>query len=88
MNAQTTAKQTKGSQKTKKAKTKKQTAIQLLRRANGASLNELEKRLSWQPHTVRGFLSSTIRKLEEFDLTSQLTKTGIRRYRLITKEVA
>jgi len=64
-------------------KTKKQTAIQLLRRVRGASLAELEKRLAWQPHSVRGFLSGTARKLDGFDLVSQTSKSGKRRYRLI-----
>ncbi len=72
----------------RKPKTKKQTAIQLLRRAQGASLPELEKRLSWQPHSVRGFLSATARKLDGFELVSQKTATGQRRYRLVAKEQA
>jgi len=60
--------------------TKKQTAIQLLRRSQGASLNEMEERLSWQPHSVRGFISGTLRKLDGFELVSQ---SGEHRYRLI-----
>lgn len=63
--------------------TKKQIAIRLLRRAQGASLAELQRRLSWQPHSVRGFLSATARKLDGFELVSQTNKAGTRRYRLI-----
>jgi hypothetical protein len=39
---------------------KQQNLIALLRRANGASLNELTKASGWQAHSVRGFLSGTI----------------------------
>ena len=63
--------------------TKKQTAITMLQRVNGATCTELEKRLGWQPHSIRGFLSSTVRKLPGFQLTVKQTKAGQRRYRLI-----
>ncbi len=72
----------------KKHPSKKQIAIALLRRAQGASRAELEAKLGWQPHSIRGFLSGTARKLEEFDLIAQQTKSGQRRYRLVAKAAA
>jgi len=37
--------------------TKKDKAIRMMQRPQGASGRELEKALGWLPHTVRGFLS-------------------------------
>ena len=69
-----------------KTKTKKQIAISLLKRAQGASLKDLEKQLDWQPHSIRGLISGTLRKLEGFDLITKKSKSGQLRYRLIAKE--
>jgi hypothetical protein len=69
-----------------KASTKKQAAIRLLRRAQGASREELEQHLGWQAHSVRGFLSATARKLEGFELTRFKTAAGHHRYRLVVRE--
>ena len=41
---------------------KKSTVLELLRRANGATLEELRSATGWQAHSVRGFLSGTVRK--------------------------
>jgi hypothetical protein len=68
-----------------KPKTKKHVAIALLRRAQGASCLELEKRLGWQAHSIRGFLSGTARKLKGFELTTSKSESGQRRYRLVAR---
>ena len=77
---------TSGPSKSQKArgrvKTKKQTCTEMLRRPKGASLAELQKATGWQPHSVRGFLSGTARKLEGVTLVSETTNSGARRYRL------
>ena len=45
------------------AKTSKKDAVlELLRRPNGATLSELMEATGWQAHSVRGFLSGTLRK--------------------------
>jgi hypothetical protein len=44
-------------------KTSKKTAVlELLRRPNGVTLDELMAATGWQAHSVRGFLSGTVRK--------------------------
>jgi len=36
---------------------KTEQVIKLLKRKNGASLDDLQKATGWQPHSVRGFLA-------------------------------
>lgn len=69
-------------------KTKKQICIDLLKRPKGASLKELQKATGWQPHSVRGFLSGTIRKLEGITLATNAEDGGARRYSIETKRAS
>jgi hypothetical protein len=46
--------------------------LDLLKRSGGATMKELMKATNWQPHSVRGFLSGTIRK--KMGLTVASTK--------------
>ncbi len=73
---------TKGQKHNAGRKTKKQTCIEMLKRPKGASLAQLRKATGWQPHSVRGFLSGTVRKLEGVTLLSDATDGGERRYRI------
>ena len=54
--------------------------LELLKRPEGASLKELMKSTGWQPHSVRGFLSGTIRKKMGMTVTSTKTEDGERTY--------
>ena len=72
----------KGHKARSRPKTKKQTCIEMLMRPKGASLAQLRKVTGWQPHSVRGFLSGTVRKLEGVTLVSDATDGGERRYRI------
>ena len=63
-------------------KSKKQACIALLKRQKGASLAELQKATGWQAHSVRGFLSGTVKKLAGVTLVSEQTEGGVRRYRI------
>ena len=58
--------------------------LELLQQPNGASLKELTKATGWQPHSIRGFLSGTIRKKMKLPLTSTTSEDGLRRYRIKT----
>jgi len=67
----------------KQPASKKQIVIRLLKRKSGASLDELCTATGWQPHSVRGFLSGTVRKKLKGNLESTANKNGKRCYRLI-----
>ena len=72
------------SPKTKKQiVSKKDSVIRLLKRKSGANLDELCTATGWQPHSVRGFLSGTVRKKLKGNLESTVSKHGKRCYRLI-----
>jgi hypothetical protein len=61
-------------------KSKHDTVLQLLNRTGGASMAELEKATGWQAHSVRGFLSGTVKKRLKLQLRSERTEKGVRRY--------
>lgn len=54
--------------------------LELLKRPEGASMKELLKATDWQPHSVRGFLSGTIRKKLAMTVTSIKADDGDRTY--------
>ena len=56
--------------------------LDLLKRAGGATLHDLIKATSWQAHSVRGFLSGTLRKKMGLALTSTKGADGARSYAL------
>jgi hypothetical protein len=61
---------------------KTEAALKLLRRKTGASLAELQDATGWQAHSVRGFLSGTVRKKLALSLCSEVNRQGMRRYRI------
>ena len=59
---------------------KKAIVIEMLRRKEGATLENIMQATKWQAHSVRGFLAGTLKKM---GLTVESTKKdGIRTYRL------
>jgi hypothetical protein len=56
------------------------TVLQLLRRPEGAALAELMAVTEWQAHSVRGFLSGTLRKRMGLRIESAKSAAGERRY--------
>jgi hypothetical protein len=54
--------------------------LDLLKRPNGATLAELMKATGWQAHSVRGFLSGTVRKKLGLSVESRKAEDGSRRY--------
>jgi hypothetical protein len=59
---------------------KKDAVLRLLRRQNGASIAELAEATGWQNHSVRGFLTATVKKKLDLPLVSTKEAGGDRRY--------
>ena len=64
------------------AETKADVVIKKLRSAKGATIDALMEATGWQAHSVRGFLSGTVKKRLGLTLSSEVGKDGIRRYRI------
>jgi len=77
-----------GGTQSKPKQTKKQICIDLLSRRAGASLNELQQATGWQRHSVRGFLSGTVKKLPDSVLTAETSNGGPRRYHIVNEHKA
>jgi hypothetical protein len=54
--------------------------LDLLKRPRGATSKELMKATGWLPHSVRGFLSGTVRKKMGLTVTSTKGEEGERTY--------
>ena len=65
---------------TKSRKTKKAIILGLLRRKNGASIDDMIAATGWQAHSVRGFLSGTVKKKLRLKLYSKQSAAGILQY--------
>lgn len=61
--------------------TKQNAVLKLLRRKNGASLSEIMEATGWQQHSVRGFLSGTVKKKLGMEVISERSETRGRVYR-------
>lgn len=70
------------STKVQKKASKQETVLGLLRRDDGATIDELIDATAWQTHSVRGFLSGTVRKKLKLNLMSDVIGNGVRRYRV------
>ncbi len=68
--------------------TKSQVLIVLLKRPKGASIAELAKAAKWQAHSVRGFLSGTLKKKQGLGMASTREEGKDRRYRLLEQRIA
>jgi hypothetical protein len=60
---------------------KKATILELLRRPKGATLAEIAEATNWQNHSIRGFISGTLRKKMGMTVESSTNPAGERRYR-------
>lgn len=60
--------------------TKAARCIHLLRQSGGATLQELMAATGWQAHSVRGFLSGTVRKKMGLALASKPGEDNVWRY--------
>ena len=58
--------------------------IAMMRRPNGATIDDLTKATAWQAHSVRGAMSRTLRKKQGLNVVSE--KSGdVRLYRIADK---
>jgi hypothetical protein len=57
--------------------------IAMLRRARGATIDEMAEALSWQAHTVRGAIAGALKKKLGLDVTSEKDEKRGRVYRVI-----
>jgi hypothetical protein len=65
----------------KQAKSTKAARITaLLLRSNGATIAELASSADWQSHSVRGFISGTLKKKLGLEVTSKVEDGKPRRY--------
>jgi hypothetical protein len=80
--AKATKKAPKGGKKAGGARdgSKAQKIIELLKRPEGATLAAIMKATDWQAHSVRGFLSGTIRKKLGLNVVSTKAEDGERTY--------
>lgn len=62
--------------------TKQALTVELLRRPEGASIDQIAEATAWQRHTVRGFLSKAIKKNLGLNLVSDKPEDGPRVYRI------
>lgn len=70
----------------KSTASKSDRVLKKLRAKNGATVEALMEATGWQAHSVRGFLSGTVKKKLGLPLNSDIGKDGKRRYRLAEPE--
>lgn len=68
--------------------TKSGRILKLLQRPKGATIAELTHATGWQQHSIRGFLSGTVRKRLGLNVMSEKTDKGTRRYRVTQAQEA
>ena len=73
----------KADSKPTRAGSKKARAIEMLKRKNGASNQEMQEAFGWAPHTIRGFVAGGLKVKMGLDVESFKTEAGEHRYRII-----
>jgi len=56
--------------------------LEMLRYADGVTIPQIMDATGWQQHSVRGFLSGTIKKKLGLTVVTNKDKTGVRIYRI------
>lgn len=62
--------------------TKSDTLLNMLKSKRGVSVAQLQEASGWQAHSVRGFLSGTVKRKLGLTLITDAGKDGCRRYRI------
>lgn len=65
-----------------KPKTKLGQLEAMLRRADGATIEQISKSLAWQAHSVRGAMSGALKKKQGLTIASEKREDGRRVYRI------
>ena len=65
---------------------KQATVINMLKRAEGASIEQICAATGWQPHTVRGAMAGALKKKLGLDIQSSKESGGARTYRIASQE--
>jgi len=65
-----------------KTKSKLEQLETMLRRPDGATVEQISKMLHWQTHSVRGAMSGALKKKQGLTITSEKTQDGRRIYRI------
>ncbi|MEM6464261.1 MAG: DUF3489 domain-containing protein [Pseudomonadota bacterium] len=68
--------------------TKADIIIKLLGSKQGATIDDIRKATGWQAHSVRGFLSGTVKKRMGLSIENEPDKTGVRRYKIVKQAEA
>jgi hypothetical protein len=63
--------------------TKQNACLALLRRTEGATIEDLQTATGWLPHSVRGFLAGAVKKKLGLNLDSTRQPGSPRRYRVV-----
>lgn len=70
------------------APTKTDIVLKKLKSTKGITIQTLMDATGWQAHSVRGFLSGTVKKKLGHELLSETGKDGQRRYRMVEAKTA
>jgi Protein of unknown function (DUF3489) len=65
-----------------RADSKQAKLIEMLKRADGATIDEIAKKFDWQAHTVRGAIAGALKKKLGLDVTSEKIESRGRVYRI------
>ena len=65
-----------------RADSKQAKLIEMLKRPNGATIDEITKKFEWQPHTVRGAIAGALKKKLGLDVQSDKIEGRGRVYRI------
>jgi hypothetical protein len=68
--------------RTPRAGTKQAQMIELLKRPEGATIEQIAEATGWQHHTIRGAISGALKKKLGLNVTSEKPEVGERRYRI------
>jgi hypothetical protein len=74
--------QTKAGTAGTRADSKQAKLIEMLKRPDGAAIDEIVKKFAWQPHTVRGAIAGALKKKLGLSVTSEKLEGRGRVYRI------